>query len=414
MKVFKFGGASVKDAAGVRNVARIIRENAGGPLLVVVSAMGKTTNALERILLLHESGAGYTEEVNKLLLFHNNIIQDLFDDVETQKQSLEKLFHQALKALETKGTYDKKYDAFVSYGEILSSSIIASFLNQEGIATALIHAPDFIVSDESFRDANILWERSAEKILPLRHQLKNKIILTQGFIASTLKHEPTTLGREGSDFSAAIFAYCLDATSVTIWKDVPGIMNADPKRLPAAKVFEQLPYKRAAEMTYYGASVIHPKTIKPLANKKIPLFVKNFDNPELPGTVIHNCHVDEWPPVIVFKDSQCLVSCKVTDYTFVNEEQLSKIFHSLSANGIRINMMQNSAITFSFCTDFIENKLAKLIEDLQNDFEIFYNTGLQLITVKNYDQHTYNEYRNKPGVMLEQSSRSTLQVLVRI
>ncbi|HNP78411.1 MAG TPA: aspartate kinase, partial [Cyclobacteriaceae bacterium] len=209
------------------------------------------------------------------------------------------------------------------------------------------------------------------------------------------------------------FAACLGAESVTIWKDVPGVMNADPKRLPDAITFDELPFREAAEMTYYGASVIHPKTIKPLANHGIPLLVKNFDNPDLPGTKIYETKVDQLPPLIVFKDNQCLISCRVTDYTFIHEEQLSLIFTALSELDIRINLMQNSAISFSIVVDFREDKVLNLIQRLSSIFQVYYNTGLTLITVKNYDTRTFDAYRKKPGVLLEQSSRSTLQVLIK-
>nr|MCU0383704.1 aspartate kinase [Cyclobacteriaceae bacterium] len=197
------------------------------------------------------------------------------------------------------------------------------------------------------------------------------------------------------------------------WKDVPGVMNADPKRMPAAVVFEELPFKEASEMTYYGASVIHPKTIKPLANAGIPLYVKNFDNPDLPGTKIHECKLDDIPPLIVVKDNQCLVSCKVTDYSFISEAQLSIIFKALAETGLKINLMQNSAISFSFCIDYRESKLNAIIDLLRDHFEVYYNTNLQLVTVKNYDQQTVAQYRNRKGVIVEQSSRSTFQVLIK-
>jgi aspartate kinase len=249
----------------------------------------------------------------------------------------------------------------------------------------------------------------------LNHDLrKNTIIITQGFIGRSENGLTTTLGRDGSDFSAAIFASCLGAESVTIWKDVPGVMNADPKKIPTVTVFSELPFREAAEMTYYGASVIHPKTIQPLAIRGIPLFVKSFDDPSLPGTRIHECHVKELPPLIVFKENQCLVSCKVTDYTFITEEHLRKIFSVLTDLNIQVNVMQNSAISFSFCMDFRESRLKALLARLQPDFEVYYNTGLTLITVKNYDEDTFDRYRGKPGVLLEQSSRSTLQVLLRM
>jgi aspartate kinase len=259
----------------------------------------------------------------------------------------------------------------------------------------------------------VQWKETEEKIKTLKEVLKNKIILTQGFIGGTKDGLTATLGREGSDYTGAIFGSCLHSESLTIWKDVPGVMNADPKRLPAAIVFDELPFKEAAEMTYYGASVIHPKTIKPLALKNIPLYVKSFDNPTLSGTKIHDCHVDNLPPLIVFKDNQCLISCKVTDFTFINEQQLSSIFEALSQLDIKLNVMQNSAISFSFCVDFRENKVTALIEKLQHYFEVYYNTGLTLITVKNYNDETFDTYRKNPGVIIEQSSRSTLQVLVK-
>ena len=247
----------------------------------------------------------------------------------------------------------------------------------------------------------------------LRNVVIHKIILTQGFIGKSPEGWTTTLGREGSDFSAAIFASCLGAQSVTIWKDVPGVMNADPKRIREAVVFEELPFREAAEMTYYGASVIHPKTIKPLANKNIPLYVRSFDDPSLPGTIIHETKIDLLPPLIVFKDNQCLVSCRVTDYTFIDEQQLSYIFNVLAELDIKINVMQNSAISFSFCIDFREDKVLKLVSRLSSHFEVYYNTDLTLITIKNYDVATHEAYSKKPGILLEQSSRSTLQILLR-
>lgn len=412
MKVFKFGGASIKDAQSIRNTAHIIQQHSRQPLLVVVSALGKTTNALEHIIKLHSASADYREAFDLLQAQHLAIMQELFYEEHPVFEQVEAIWQEAASCLENIEDNDERYAAFVSAGERCSSQIVQAFMQDAGLAIELIDAREFIVSDSKYREAGVNWNKTYENILPLRTTLETKIIVTQGFIAADEAGKTSTLGREGSDFTAAIFAYCLDAESVVIWKDVPGIMNADPKRIAAASVFEELPYKQAAEMTYYGASVIHPKTIKPVANKKIPLFVKSFENPALPGTIIHDCHLDNWPPVIVFKEDQCLISCKVTDYTFINETQLSKIFQAISASDVRINLMQNSAISFSFCIDFTESKLKKLIDYLQHDFEIYYNTGLQLVTVKHYDEQTYNTYRNKAGVMLEQASRTTLQVLI--
>jgi aspartate kinase len=252
-----------------------------------------------------------------------------------------------------------------------------------------------------------------QQIQSLSSLINDTLIITQGFIGSTRDKLTTTLGREGSDFTAAIFASCLNAESVTIWKDVPGVMSADPKRLHNPITFDELPFKEAAEMTYYGASVIHPKTIKPLANKGIPLIVKNFDDITLPGTRIHECKINNLPPLIVFKDDQCLVSCHVTDYTFIEESQIGIIFNALSTLKLKVNLMQNSAISFSFCLDFKEDKIMALINSLSKHFEVYYNTGLTLITIKNYDAESFEKYRKQKDVVLEQSSRSTLQVLVK-
>ncbi len=414
MKVFKFGGASLKSADAIRNMANIVKLHSDTPLIVVVSAMGKTTNALERVLNAFTKGNDYMAELEASKKYHTQICKELFASAESVITELDKVFNDLIKNLQASTEYDRVYDQVVSLGEVVSSILVERYLAFTGLPSIWIDARDYIVTDAIFREGKVQWRKTEERILPLKTTLQKNIIVTQGFIGATEDGITTTLGREGSDFTAAIFASCLQAESVTIWKDVPGVMSADPKRLPSAIVFTELPFKEAAEMTYYGASVIHPKTIQPLALKQIPLYVKSFDDPSLPGTKIHECHVDNLPPLIVFKDNQCLVSCKVTDYTFLDEQQLSTIFHALSELDIKINVMQNSAISFSFCIDFRENKLMALVNKLQKYFEVYYNTGLTLITVKNYNEETFNTYRKKPGVMIEQSSRSTLQVLVKL
>lgn len=413
MKVFKFGGASLKSAAGIRNVGAILQAYAGTQLLVVVSAMGKTTNALEQILHLSTTGKNARPEINTLLQYHQSILNDLFPKDHKIYSVLNSVFVDLEATLTTSGEFDLVYDQVVSKGELISSHIVHHYLALQNFPATWLDARTCIATDSSFREGKVDWKKTAANIQPLRTKLANSVIITQGFIGQTGDGLTTTLGREGSDFSAAIFASCLDAESLTIWKDVPGVMNADPKRLPAATVFTELPFKEAAEMTYYGASVIHPKTIKPLANKGIPLLVKNFDDPSLPGTIIHEATIEQLPPLIVFKDNQCLVSCQVTDYTFISEEQLVLIFHALTELGLRVNVMQNSAISFSFCLDFREQKVMALIKKLQQHFEVYYNTGLTLITIKNYDEKLFDTYRKQKGVLLEQSSRSTLQVLVK-
>ena len=413
MKVFKFGGASLKTATGIQNVSSIIQSQKGNKLLVIVSAMGKTTDMLERVVNLSASGQEYEQMLSSLKNYHYEVIEELFTGGNSVVKEIDTVFSNLEDQLKEVADFDQVYDQVVSLGEVLSSVIVHHYLLSRNVKSHWIDARNFIQTDSTFREGKVDWSATAERIQELRPILSDHIIITQGFIGRTPDGYSTTLGREGSDFSAAIFASSLQAESVTIWKDVPGVMNADPRRFPNALVFTELPFKEAAEMTYYGASVIHPKTIKPLANNSIPLLVKNFDDPKLPGTIIHECTIENLPPLIVLKDNQCLISCKVTDYTFISEEQLSVIFNALHELNIRINVMQNSAISFSFCIDFRESKVTKLIEKLQRSFEVYYNTGLTLITVKNYDEESSERYRKMAGVLLEQSSRSTLQVLVR-
>jgi len=412
MKVFKFGGASLKNAKGVRNVGTILSQSPRA-LLVVVSAMGKTTDMLERVHQAFNEATNFRSKLDESREYHYDIIDELFDKPLPVRHAVDALFDQLENDIRLKEDFDTIYDQVVSKGELISSMIVYHHLRELQLQVDWLDARKCIATDRTFREGKVDWDLTEFNIRKHKEQLKDRIVITQGFIGCTPDGLTTTLGREGSDFSAAIFASSLGADSVTIWKDVPGVMNADPKRLSGAVVFEELPFKEAAEMTYYGASVIHPKTIKPLANKGIPLLVKNFDDPSLPGTRIHECKVSQLPPLIVFKDNQCLVSCKVTDYTFINEEQLLTIFGILNELDIRINVMQNSAISFSFCIDFRESKVLALIHRLQAFFEVFYNTGLTLITVKNYDDTIFEMYRKRPGVILEQSSRSTLQILVK-
>lgn len=412
MRVFKFGGASVRNANSIKKVATIINSYIDQPLLIVVSAMGKTTNALERLINLKNEN--YESELNQIINYHTTIIKELFEGINPLAKELQSIQSGIVEQLKNPDTNTEElYDQVVSQGEIISTLIVSAYLEKIGLPSLWKDAREYIITDTSFCEAIVNWDQSSNLIQPLTEVLNKNIVVTQGFIGSTKDGRTTTLGREGSDFSAAIFASCLSAESVTIWKDVPGVMNADPKRLPAAATFEELPFREAAEMTYYGASVIHPKTIKPLANLNIPLIVKSFDDINLPGTRIHECKIDHLPPLIVFKDNQCLISCQVTDYTFIDESQIGIIFNALSKRNLKVNMIQNSAISFSFCLDFKEEKVLALIEELGKIFEVYYNTGLTLITIKNYDTDSYNKYKNQKNVVLEQSSRSTLQVLIK-
>lgn len=412
MKVFKFGGASLSSSQGFERVGSIIKNSGEKDLIVVVSAIGKTTNALEKIFDQIQKGEAAEINIRELESLHCSIARDLIKVPDQVILEIRNLLNSICDSANTEDNPDARYDEIVSKGELLSSLLMYSYLIQFIGDCQFLDARTVIVTDRSFSEANIEWAHTTAR---MTGALKDKtgIIITQGFIGSTITGKTTTLGRDGSDYSAAIFASCLSAESVTIWKDVPGVMNADPKRIPQAEVFPELPYREAAEMTYYGASVIHPKTIKPLANLGIPLMVKSFLDPALSGTVIHECRVEGLAPLVVFKENQCLISCKGLDYTFITENQLSVIFKMISTSGLRINVMQNSAISFSFCTDFKESKVYALIEKLSREFEVYYNTGLTLITIKNYNQEIFDTYRKMKGILLEQSSRSTLQILVR-
>ncbi len=412
MNIFKFGGASLKNSERIKNVVDIISSHSKEPLLVVVSAMGKTTDALEKIASLSSDRKDFKRELEEIKNYHVTICRDLFqgDYFENELKTQFSNFNSTALA---QGEIDFVYDQIVSFGELISSSILTAYLKYRKFEVSWIDSRQYIKTDNTFREGKVDWNLTQKNIAALK-QTKDQLIITQGFIGSTTRNETTTLGREGSDFTAAIYGSCLGAQSVAIWKDVPGVMSADPRRIPTALVFDELPYKEAAEMTYFGASVIHPKTIKPLANRQIPLLVKSFIDPTVAGTKIHECRVEHLPPLIVYKENQCLISCKVTDYTFVDETQMTTILKALSDLNLKINVMQNSAISFSFCIDYRESKVLKLIDVLSKQFEVYYNANLTLITIKNYDAVTSSVYRTMKGVILEQSSRSTLQVLVKI
>lgn len=412
MKVFKFGGASIKDAEAIQNMARIIRQYQETPLVIVVSAMGKSTNALEEVLRLRDQPDAAMKQIEAIEKYHLDIADQLFPD-NLVKSQLSEIIRELKQLSKADLPYNEWYDQLVSMGELLSSRLTYAWLSSQGMAIHWLDARSCIRTDDHFREGQVQWETTRalirEQVLPI---LPHQLVLTQGFIGGTADGRTTTLGREGSDFTAAIFASCLGAESVTVWKDVDGIMNADPKRVKNTIKYASIPYKEAAEMTYYGATVIHPKTIKPLANDHIPLFVRSFYHPDALGTAITDVESYSPVPAIIIKDDQCLVSFHVRDFTFVNEENMSLIFHQLAEMDTKINMMQNSAISFSVCFDYSEEKLVELQRRLKDHFEIRFNTGLQLITIKNYSAEYLREYRERSEILLEQTSRNTYRVLL--
>lgn len=415
MKVFKFGGASIKNADAIRNMCSIISQYQNEHLTVVVSAMGKSTNALEEIHQCFLDQKDYRLLVGNFFEYHQFIINELFSNVTSVDHDVDKwkLYLETILS-QTFTNSDQVYDSIVSVGELLSSSIIGHYLNQCGINTIWSDARQLIKTDSLFREASVDWDNTRKNIRQyLNSKDSQQVVLTQGFIAGTTGGQTTTLGREGSDFTGAIFASCLDANSFTVWKDVPGILNADPKRIDDAVLFDELSYNEASEMTYYGAKVIHPKTIKPLANQNIPLYVKSFDHPEANGTMIHGCNILHSIPVIIFKENQCLVSFKSKDLAFVNEKGISVIFDALHDLLIDMNIMQNSAVSFSICVDFQENKINQLIIALKDQFDILYNTGLELVTIKNYTEEAIEKYKPQGEALLEQKSRNNYRVLTK-
>jgi len=418
MDIFKFGGASVKDAEGVKNVANIIRDYKKGDLLVVISAMGKITNKLEELTYAYLSQSENTHAIfEEIKHFHFQLIDELFqgkanpvyDDVANTFVEIDWLIED-----EPDNDPDYIYDQIVSVGEVVSTKIVAAWLNECGNKALWTDARNYIQTDNSYREGKVDWPKTHQiiqkELVPL---LAENIIITQGFIGGTSENYTTTLGREGSDYSAAIFASCLDAAAVTIWKDVPGVLNADPKWFDETEKIPHLSYHDAIELTYYGATVIHPKTIKPLQNKGIPLFVRSFLQPEGTGTAITKENNPLPVPSFIFKVNQALISIFPKDYSFIIEENLSNIFELFHTHKIKINTMLNSAISFSVSVDDQADKIEKLIKDLSSEFTIKYNKGLELVTIRYYNQQTIERVTLEKDILLEVKSRHTCQMVMK-
>lgn len=423
IRVFKFGGASLKSAETLRNAAEIIKGNSKSPLILVVSAMGKSTNSLEKIHEARFNGdlKEALQRLDELKKIHIQILNDLFSD---EKQlvfvDVEKLFSELVSEIEktTEPRFDQSYDRIVSFGERIASCITSGYFQSVGINVVLEDARELVITDDNFRDAFVNWDLTKDRVqkcCALNFKENNhRVILTQGFIGGTEAGLPTTLGREGSDFTAAVFAYCIDAEEMHIWKDVQGILNADPKIMPEAKLLPHLSYRETVELAYYGASVIHAKTIKPLENKRIPLFVRSFMNPEMPGTCINQDMKDDRSEAsYIFKFNQMLISVLPKDFSFINERNFSDIFTVLSRNNIRVRMMQNSAVSFSFSCDNDVVKMPMLLRDLKERFVLRYNDNVELITIRHYNESQEEEVLKDRRILLEQKSRSTRQVIVK-
>ncbi|MEZ4798901.1 MAG: aspartate kinase [Flavobacteriales bacterium] len=418
MKVFKFGGASVKDAASVRNVASILQRFPNDKLVVVISAMGKVTNALEELHRARYHGGDTAEIIQRLTDYHRSIAEELFgNDIENCMATFDVYMNELLEkiGLPKSTNEDLEYDKIVCYGELFSTSIVFEYLKKSGFNTAFTDARLTIKTDDRHRDARVDWNKSALAVQNIAHQLEHHdVVIIQGFIGSDSHGNTTTLGREGSDFTAAIMAYLLDATDVTIWKDVPGMLNADPKVFENTTKLDKISFREAIELAYYGASVIHPKTVKPLQNKNIPLYIKSFIDPEAAGSAIQeNQEQDSLIPCFISKKNQVLISITPRDFSFVVEDNLKEIFELLSTIGVRIHLMENSALSFSICVDKDEYKQEALFRALKEKYTIRYNEGLTLLTARHYNDENIKMLTANREILLEQRNRQTIRFVAR-
>ncbi len=420
MKVFKFGGASVKNADAVKNVASILSSFSNEKLVVVISAMDKTTNALEKVVRAYwNKETDLRKHVDVVKDFHIKIANDLgFNSSHAIFQIIHNAFVELDWILEEEPSkeYGFIYDQIVSHGELLSTKIISEYLNQNGLKNHWLDARDVVITDNTYRDAKVDWSLT-EKLITKRIselQKTHSVVITQGFIGATSENFTTTLGREGSDYTAAIFSYSLNAEEMSVWKDVPGVLSADPKYYPDAVKLDEISYLDAIELTYYGASVIHPKTIKPLENKQIPLRVRSFTKPKEEGTRIANySETKPLVPSFIFKTDQILLSISATDFSFIAEDHLSQIFKLFAEHKVKMNLTQNSAISFSACSDNDEFKMPGLIADLKKDFKVLYNDKLRLVTVRHYNEGTIDSLTKEKTVLIEQRTRHTAQIVLK-
>ena len=414
MKVFKFGGASVKDAEAIINVGRILSLHKNDKIIIVVSAMGKTTNLLERLIDAYWNEKEIKSVFEEFKVFHKTIINDL-------KLTNSTLLHTHFSDLEEKlhtnksDNYNFEYDQIICFGELLSTSIIYEYLKENDYNCGWFDARQVITTNNKWREAKVNWELTEQNYNTTVSTLfeSHNILISQGFIGGTENKSTTTLGREGSDFTASIFAYVGNAESVTIWKDVPGMLNADPRIFNGTVLLKQISFKEAIELAYYGASVIHPKTIQPLKNKEIPLFIKSFLKPLDDGTMIQSSMIyDSKIPSFIFKNKQVLLSLTPKDFSFVVEDNLKEIFSILADLNIRINLMQNSAVSFSFLTDDTFD-LDELLSKLNTDYSVKYNNDVELLTVRHYNSQILNKLSADKTVILEQRSRQMARLVLK-
>ena len=416
MRIFKFGGASVKDAEGLKNLIKVLQKVGYDNTLVVVSAMGKTTNAMEAVVSTYfEDRSNLPSVFQEVIKFHTDILSDLF--INGQHPIFKKVksfFDEAQEFLDRNKSpkYNFVYDQVVGYGELVSTTIISAYLNEVGIKNTWLDVRNLIKTDNSYRDTTVNWERTQYNVL--NEVDSKKLNITQGFIGSDDNNFTTTLGREGSDYTAAILAYCLSADSVTIWKDVPGVLNADPRYFKETRLLNKISYREAIELAFYGASVIHPKTLQPLQKKEIPLHVKSFINPENNGTIVgRGIGIDPKVPCFIVKKEQVLMKLSSLDFSFIVEDSISELFKLFHEYKMKVDLIQNSAISFSVCVDNRFGRLQELLKLLKGRFNVVCHEGVSLYTIRHFTDEAIESLSNGYDVLLEQRGKETLQLVVK-
>lgn len=418
MKVFKFGGASVKNAEAIRNITNILQDYKSEQLLIVISALGKMTNALEDVTnaYFHQSD-DLQNKLDFVKNYHLDVINDLFEQ-NHEVYAKAKAWFDELKTYVNQpisNAYDCVYDQIVSRGELLSTTIVQQYLSENDMTSSWVDARQLILTDDTYREGRVNWDKTPIQFKDLVVPLLSKgFVITQGFIGSNKDGNTVTLGREGSDYTAAIAAYCLDAENMTVWKDVPGILTADPRLFKNVTKLDRLSFREAIEMTYYGAKVIHPKTIKPLQNKSIPLMVKSFINPKGEGTMISENLQSAYPPVVVVEKNQALIQVARKDFSFVDEESLSKLFHLFAQHRIKVNMMQNTAIGFSICINNVPERVSGLMRDLRKRYKVFKDdNNVELITVRHYHENILEQLKHGKMLLLEERLPDTSKMVLK-
>lgn len=416
MRIFKFGGASIKDANGVKNLVQVLINTGYDKTLLVVSAMGKTTNAFELVVKNYFNNKKELQSsLQDIKKFHNAILLDLFENEKHPVfKNIERLFNDVAVFFDRNKSpdYDFIYDQVVSYGELISTTIISAYLTEKGISANWLDVRDCIKTDTYYRNAKVNWATTQKQIS--KNVDKKTLYITQGFIASDSNNFTTTLGREGSDYTAAIFAYCLNAESVTIWKDVPGVLNADPRYFENAQLLHQISYQEAIELAFYGASVIHPKTLQPLQRKEIPLFVKSFSQPNNDGTRVgKGIKIKPEIPCYIVKKEQVLLSLSSLDFSYIVEENISEIFKLLHFYKMKVDVIQNSAISFSVCFDNNYNNLDKLIQNLKAKFKVTCHENVSLYTIRHFTEEVLKQLEEDKTVLLKQIAQDTVQIVTK-